>query len=242
MIPRSRDPLTLAMEQLMQALAKANERAAGMATPAPAEPLSPADASLMEAVSKGDIAAIAATIAGGADANAGKGKPLQAAAARNDESAMKELVILGAEVSIAVASLQEMQEALNARKIPVQLRARDPEVRAALQTLMEAIAPQGGRYRISDKDILQLLTELDRQGGGVLSSPDESQGQRNQQMIHTLQAWEKKFIQSIAPVETLRMQRKIMDALAEMKQELTQKTLDKPKLAAPRKTEPPQPE
>ncbi|TAL33046.1 MAG: hypothetical protein EPN97_09615 [Alphaproteobacteria bacterium] len=244
MPPRSRDPLTLAMEQLMQALAKANARAgagASAAPPPPAAPLSAADAALMNAVATGDIPAIAAAVAGGADVNTGNGKPLQLAAHREDAEAMKELVILGAEVSIAIAGLKNEQAALPSRGTLAQ-RANDPEVRAALQDLMEALVPRGGRYRISDQDVLQLLKELDKQsGGGSLPSQNGKRQQEIAAAIATLGNWETHFIKSVAPVETLRMQRKILDALAEMKLEFTQKTLDKPRLAAPRKTEPPQP-
>lgn len=242
MIPRSRDPLVLAMEQLAQALASANERALKAAPPVPAAPLTPADTALLEAVTKGDIAAIAAAVAAGADVNTGTGRPLQLAAQRGDENVMKELVILGAEVTTAVRGLQAMQGVLATRKASVLQRAKDPEVREALQDMMEALVPRGSRYRVSDQDITQLLTELDRQGGGIFSSQDQAQYKTNQAAMEKLQAWERHFIQAIAPLETLRMQRKIMDTLAEMKQEITQKPLDKPRLAAPKKPDPAQPQ
>lgn len=237
-LPRHTD-LTAAMERLMKVLAKTHEHNA--APTASAAPLPAADAALMKAVEQGDIKGITSTVAQGADVNCDMGLPLQLAARRNDAQAMKELVILGAEVVTAASSLQKKRDTLAMRRQPLQVRAQNPEVREAVQGLMETVTPPGPKYRVSDKDILQLLTEIDKQGGGMLSSQGDAEYQGVQQALNTLQAWERQFLQSIAPVESLRMQRKILDALADLKEELSQKSLDKPRLSPPRKSEPPQP-
>jgi hypothetical protein len=228
--PPSRHVLDAALAQLHAALLRAEERDRKIDKNEP-PPLTGEDAALADAACSNDLAAAQAALKSGANPNAGLGLALRIAAENDNRTLMKELVIRGAEVSVTVAGLRKENSQLSAR-LPW-ISGDDPQVREALRGLLGAINPHAGRTA-TDKELSQLIEELNHHRGGEGISPVDERRAKNDATIKLLKDWQKGFIENLSVLDVLRQQQKIIDELDALKKELLPEKLDKPKLAAPK--------
>lgn len=176
---------------------------------------------LYAAIAANDEKSFLAALDAGANVNAGKGRALRIAAENKNYPFMQELVIRGADIRLAIGGLKERQE-----EIAPMLRQQQDAIARELNS-----AITGGRRGLELETLRRAIDQITQRRQPTAEAQEQA---RNAATIKLLEEYHEIFFREIAPLENLRLQRRILAGLREVKEALSEKTLDKKKLPAPK--------